>query len=160
MKSLTKYFPKKSKHGDLIVEESLSVCSTSYSANIGENNPTTPMQQAISTVSSCINTEEEPKAHPDDGDSGTQIQISDNSNKPKFCEGFKPQLSGYILHNFPFQVLCEIPEIIYEHEVFHDKKCCDQRYILFDPAEDNSFEGNAVTNKNKCCGMLKFETKF
>lgn len=74
---------------------------------------------------------------------------TDEKTSTNICSGFTiPSVNG-IYSSFPFQILKDTPEIIFENGSFHDEKCCSNNYQLFN--------ANPV---NECCSNLNYSTSL
>ena len=69
------------------------------------------------------------------------------------CAGFIPDLSGDIYQNFPFQLLLEIPGVVFETNVLHNEDWLKKECML---------QEGSVTSNNCCTDSLvvyNFESK-
>ena len=82
-------------------------------------------------------------------DDQQNVHIPDISKANSICSGYVvPSISG-IYSIFPFQLLKDIPQVIFENGVFHHQDCSTNGYQLFktDPV-------------NECCSNLKYHTRL
>ena len=69
------------------------------------------------------------------------------------CKGFTVSLSGNLYENFPFQLMKEGSDFVFESSRFHDKQCFMNGYNLFNTEPSNN-------DINNCCAQLLSKQKL
>ena len=76
------------------------------------------------------------------------------------CMGYMFQSTEDVSLSFPFQLLKEENDYVYENKRLHDKECFNNTYLALTDSVQIDVSENGDTFINKCCSDLQYSTKI